>query len=73
MAIIPPEAPFETIDNQLNTLDNSLEDGPDVGEAPEAFLRRIVDQAQSLLKLLKKLTPEDVDSEFEEIDANDES
>ncbi len=50
-----------TFNQHLETLDDLLEDGPEDGQAPEAFLRDVINAGRSLIGALEALTPEDVD------------
>ena len=49
------------INSQLEAVEDCLEDGPEDGEAPEGFLKRLTAEISDLTAAVKVLTPEDVD------------
>ncbi len=56
------------INSQLEAVEDCLEDGPEDGEAPEAFLKRLSEEADTLKGAIKALTPDDVDEIWVEND-----
>jgi hypothetical protein len=60
------ETKEQKINETLQALDDALELGPENGQAPEAFLRQVVSNAEQLVGELKTLTPEDVDEIWED-------
>ena len=56
--------PFTTLHDQLDLLDELAADGPTDGEAPEAFLKRMKDQALAVVNAITQITPEDVNDEY---------
>ena len=55
---------FTSLNDALEALGDMLDEGPDSGEAPEAFLKRLADQAQTIVRAIQPITPEDVDEEY---------
>ena len=60
------------INQHLDTLDQWWEDGPANGEAPEAYLKNLATEADSLAASIRQLTPEDLDEIFVDTDEDEE-